>query len=150
MQNLLQLVCDIYNLLLCSGAEDVALIEYARLTGRPFRVFSLDTSRLNPETYRFFDIVEKRYGIYIEYMCPDTIDVQQLVTSKGLFSFYVDGHQECCNVRKVRLLRRALKGLKAWITGQRKDQSSATRAHIPIVQIDPSFEGMAPTAKLIK
>lgn len=126
------------------------MIEYARLTGRPFRVFSLDTGRLNPETYRFFDVVEKRYGIHIEYMCPDAIDVQQLVTSKGLFSFYVDGHQECCNIRKVRPLRRALKGLKAWITGQRKDQSSATRAHIPIVQIDPSFEGMDPTARLIK
>lgn len=46
-----------------SGAEDVALIEYAHLTGRPFRVFSLDTGRLNPETYRLFDAVEKHYGI---------------------------------------------------------------------------------------
>ena len=46
-----------------SGAEDVALIEYAHLTGRPYRVFSLDTGRLNPETYRLFDAVEKHYGI---------------------------------------------------------------------------------------
>ncbi|KAG0479344.1 hypothetical protein HPP92_009925 [Vanilla planifolia] len=125
-----------------SGAEDVALIEYARLTGRPFRVFSLDTGRLNAETYRFFDAVERHYDIRIEYMFPDALEVQALVRSKGLFSFYEDGHQECCKVRKVRPLRRALKGLKAWITGQRKDQSPGTRANIPVVQVDPSFEGL--------
>ncbi|KAK1305087.1 hypothetical protein QJS10_CPB11g01742 [Acorus calamus] len=125
-----------------SGAEDVALIEYARLTGRPFRVFSLDTGRLNPETYRFFDAVEKHYDIRIEYMFPDSVEVQALVRSKGLFSFYEDGHQECCRVRKVRPLRRALKGLRAWITGQRKDQSPGTRAHVPVIQVDPVFEGL--------
>ncbi|CBI14796.3 unnamed protein product, partial [Vitis vinifera] len=91
-----------------SGAEDIALIEYARLTGRPFRVFSLDTGRLNPETYQFFDTVEKHYGIRIEYMFPDAVEVQGLVRSKGLFSFYEDGHQECCRVRSE-TLERALK-----------------------------------------
>lgn len=125
-----------------SGAEDVALIEYAHLTGRPYRVFSLDTGRLNPETYKFFDEVEKHYGINIEYMFPDAEEVQDLVRTKGLFSFYEDGHQECCRVRKVRPLRRALKGLRAWITGQRKDQSPGTRSEIPVVQVDPVFEGL--------
>ncbi|CAL0334595.1 unnamed protein product [Lupinus luteus] len=125
-----------------SGAEDVALIEYAHLTGRPYRVFSLDTGRLNPETYRLFDAVEKHYGIHIEYMFPDAVEVQALVRTKGLFSFYEDGHQECCRVRKVRPLRRALKGLKAWITGQRKDQSPGTRSEVPVVQVDPVFEGL--------
>lgn len=120
----------------------MALIEYARLTGRPFRVFSLDTGRLNPETYKYFDAVEKHYNIHIEYMFPEAVEVQGLVRSKGLFSFYEDGHQECCSVRKVRPLKRALKGLRAWITGQRKDQSPGTRAEIPIVQVDPSFEGV--------
>ncbi|XP_075523111.1 5'-adenylylsulfate reductase 1, chloroplastic-like [Primulina tabacum] len=125
-----------------SGAEDVALIEYASLTGRPFRVFSLDTGRLNQETYKFFDDVEKRYKIRIEYMFPDAAEVQDLVRNKGLFSFYEDGHQECCRVRKVRPLRRALKGLRAWITGQRKDQSPGTRSEVPVVQVDPVFEGL--------
>ncbi|KAG6480438.1 probable 5'-adenylylsulfate reductase 1, chloroplastic [Zingiber officinale] len=133
-----------------SGAEDVALIEYAKLTGRPFRVFSLDTGRLNPETYRFFDTVEKHYGINIEYMFPDAGEVHALVRSKGLFSFYEDGHQECCRVRKVRPLRRMLKGLRAWITGQRKDQSPGTRANIPVVQVDPVFEGVDGLGSLIK
>ncbi|BBN20068.1 phosphoadenosine phosphosulfate reductase [Marchantia polymorpha subsp. ruderalis] len=125
-----------------SGAEDVALIEYAHLTGLPYRVFSLETGRLNPETYRLFDEVEKKYNIHIEYMFPDASEVEALVRAKGLFSFYQDGHQECCRVRKVRPLRRALKGLRAWITGQRRDQSPGTRANVPVVQVDPAFEGL--------
>ena len=95
-------------------AEDVALIEYAHLTGRPYRVFSLDTGSLNPETYRFFDEVERDYGIRIEFMFPDSVEVQGLVRNKGLFCFYEDGHQECCRVRKVRPLRRGFKSLDHW------------------------------------
>lgn len=125
-----------------SGAEDVALIEYAKLTGRPFRVFSLDTGRLNPETYRLFDAVEKHYGIHIEYTFPDAKECMDLVRTKGMFSFYNDGHNECCKVRKVLPLRRQLKTLKAWITGQRKDQSPGTRMAVPVVQVDPAFEGV--------
>ncbi|XP_042467522.1 probable 5'-adenylylsulfate reductase 1, chloroplastic [Zingiber officinale] len=115
-----------------NGAEDVALIEYAKLIGWPFRAFNLDTGRLNPETYRFFDTVEKHYGINIEHMFPDVGEVHALIRSKGLFSFFEDGHQECCQMRKVRPLRRMLKGLRTWITGQRKDHSPGTRANIPV------------------
>ncbi|KAK9808508.1 hypothetical protein WJX73_002967 [Symbiochloris irregularis] len=125
-----------------SGAEDVALVEYAHLTGRPYRVFSLDTGRLNAETYQLFQKVEDHYGIRIEYTFPDAQETMDLVREKGMFSFYKDGHQECCRIRKVRPLRRHLGGLKAWITGQRKDQSPGTRAEIPVVQVDPAFEGL--------
>lgn len=104
-----------------SGAEDVILIEYAKQTGLPFRVFSLDTGRLHPETYELFEQVEKHYGIKIEYTFPDAEGVQNLVRNKGMFSFYKDGHNECCNIRKVAPLRKQLSGLKAWITGVRKD-----------------------------
>ena len=76
-----------------SGAEDVALIQYASLTGRPFRVFSLDTGRLNPETYQLFDDVEKHFGIKIEFTFPDEDAVVELVNEKGMFSFYEDGHK---------------------------------------------------------
>ena len=62
---------------------------------------SLDTGRLNPETYRLFDKVEKRYGIHIEYTFPDAEETVDLVSRKGMFSFYEDGHQECCRIRKV-------------------------------------------------
>eukprot|EP00238_Polyblepharides_amylifera_P001703 CAMPEP_0196573156 /NCGR_PEP_ID=MMETSP1081-20130531/3093_1 /TAXON_ID=36882 /ORGANISM="Pyramimonas amylifera, Strain CCMP720" /LENGTH=429 /DNA_ID=CAMNT_0041890773 /DNA_START=113 /DNA_END=1402 /DNA_ORIENTATION=- len=134
-----------------SGAEDVALIHYAHMTGRPFRVFSLDTGRLNSETYYLFDAVEKRYGIRIEYTFPDQQEVMELVREKGLFSFYEDGHQECCRARKVRPLRRQLSTLDAWITGQRKDQSPGTRTEVPVVQVDPAFEGKSGgTGSLIK
>lgn len=63
---------------------------------------SLDTGRLNTETYQLFDAVEKHYGIRIEYTFPDAQETMDLVRSKGMFSFYEDGHQECCRVRKVR------------------------------------------------
>lgn len=125
-----------------SGAEDVVLIEYASRTKKPYRVFSLDTGRLHSETYKFYAEVEKHYGIKIEYTFPDSSEVIELVDEKGLFSFYEDGHQECCRVRKVRPLRRKLSTLRAWITGQRKDQSPGTRAEIPLIQLDPAFKGI--------
>ena len=124
-----------------SGAEDVILIEYAHQLGRPFRVFTLDTGRLHPETYRLFGAVEKRYSIHIEYVFPDTVSVEQLVRGKGMFSFYQDGHQECCRIRKVEPLRRQLRTLKAWITGQRRDQSPNTRKDVKLVHWDEAFEG---------
>ncbi|NRA37584.1 MAG: phosphoadenylyl-sulfate reductase [Planctomycetes bacterium] len=125
-----------------SGAEDVLLIEYAKQSGLPFRVFSLDTGRLHAETYRFFDAVEKHYDLRIEYCFPEAIDVEKMVREKGMFSFYEDGHKECCGVRKVAPLRKQLSTLKSWITGQRKDQSPGTRSGIPVVQIDPAFKSV--------
>jgi adenylyl-sulfate reductase (glutathione) len=124
-----------------SGAEDVLLLEYARQSGRPFRVFSLDTGRLHPETYRFMAKVQEHYGIAIETRFPDTARVEALVRGKGLFSFYEDGHEECCAIRKVEPLRRQLAGLRAWVTGQRADQSPATRGAVPVVQRDDAFVG---------
>jgi thioredoxin-independent 5'-adenylylsulfate reductase len=124
-----------------SGAEDVLLIEYAAQTKLPFRVFSLDTGRLHPETLRFLDRVEKRYAIRIEAMSPQAEAVEGLVRRKGLFSFFDDGHEECCGIRKVEPLRRRLSGLSAWMTGQRRDQSPGTRAKVPLVQVDPAFRG---------
>ncbi|KAK4529514.1 hypothetical protein CCYA_CCYA01G0371 [Cyanidiococcus yangmingshanensis] len=133
-----------------SGAEDVLLVEYAAQTKRPFRVFALDTGRLHPETYRFFERVERHYGIRIEYCFPDATEVERLVRSKGLFSFYADGHQECCGIRKVQPLRKQLSTLRAWITGQRRDQSPGTRASIPLVQMDPTFAGLDGDGTLVK
>jgi phosphoadenosine phosphosulfate reductase len=122
-----------------SGAEDVVLVDMAQRAGGRFRVFSLDTGRLHPETYQFLETVRERYGITVDTYFPQPEAVQKLVREKGLFSFYKDGHKECCGVRKVEPLVRALKPLKAWITGQRRDQSPGTRAEIPVVQVDPTF-----------
>lgn len=124
-----------------SGAEDVVLIDMAHNLGKPFRVFSLDTGRLHPETYQFLETVRKHYGIQIEICFPEAAAVQQLVNEKGLFSFYQDDHKECCGIRKVQPLRKKLATLDGWITGQRKDQSPGTRTEIPVIQADPGFSG---------
>ncbi len=122
-----------------SGAEDVVLIDMAAKLGRPFRVFSLDTGRLHAETYEFMDHVREHYSLKVEVFFPQPEAVERLVREKGLFSFYRDGHQECCEIRKVEPLRRALTPLAAWVTGQRRDQSPSTRAEVPVLQLDPTF-----------
>lgn len=122
-----------------SGAEDVVLIEMAHKLTDNLQVFTLDTGRLHPETYEFVERVRKHYGIEIEVLFPDAGEVQHLVNKKGLFSFYEDGHTECCGIRKVNPLRRKLATVDAWITGQRKDQSPGTRNDVPVVQEDAAF-----------
>jgi phosphoadenosine phosphosulfate reductase len=107
--------------------------------GKPARIFSLDTGRLHPETYQFIERVRKHYGICVEMFLPQPAAVERLVREKGLFSFYRDGHQECCQVLKVEPLQRALANLAAWITGQRHDQSPATRSQIPVIEFDPKL-----------
>lgn len=131
-----------------SGAEDVVLVDMASRSKLPFRVFTLDTGRLHPETYRLFDEVRERYGVAIETFTPQPDALQALVSSKGYFSFYRDGHEECCSIRKVEPLRRALDGLGAYVTGQRKDQSPGTRADLPVVQVDSAFS--TPQRELVK
>jgi phosphoadenosine phosphosulfate reductase len=122
-----------------SGAEDVVLIDIAHRLKKDIQVFSLDTGRLHAETYQFIEKVRKHYGIAIDILSPDAAQLEAFVKEKGLFSFYEDGHKECCGIRKVAPLRRKLSTLDAWITGQRKDQSPSTRSDVPIVQVDGAF-----------
>ena len=122
-----------------SGAEDVVLIDLAaRILGTDIPAFSLDTGRLHGETYRFLETVRNRYGITLDVISPDALEVAALVRDKGLFSFYAEGHGECCAIRKIQPLQRKLSHLDAWITGQRADQS-VTRADLPIEQADLAF-----------
>ena len=123
-----------------SGAEDVVLVDLAaRVLGeRAVPVFSLDTGRLHPQTYRFLEDAREYYSIDLELLSPDAAELQALVRKKGLFSFYRDGHGECCAVRKIQPLRRKLAQLDAWITGQRSDQS-VTRADLPAEEPDRTF-----------
>ncbi len=118
-----------------SGAEDVLLVHFAaRLNPQP-QIFTLETGRLHPETYRFLDKVRSHYGLQIEMLYPDGKALEKLVSNKGLFSFYEDGHEECCAIRKVEPLRRKLATVDAWITGQRRDQSPS-RLDVPLVELD--------------
>ena len=122
-----------------SGAEDVVLIDIAKKIQSDIKVFSLDTGRLHAETYRFIEQVREHYKIDIDVLSPDTESLQEFVLKKGLYSFYKDGHKECCGIRKVVPLRRKLSSLDAWITGQRKDQSPGTRVTVPVVENDGAF-----------
>jgi phosphoadenosine phosphosulfate reductase len=131
-----------------SGAEDVVLVDMAVGIREDVQVFCLDTGRLHPETYRFFEEVRDRYAVNLELLSPDSAATQALVREKGLYSFYRDGHKECCAIRKVEPLRRKLRDLDAWVTGQRKDQSFDTRASLAVVQRDGAFS--SPRHTLVK
>jgi phosphoadenosine phosphosulfate reductase len=122
-----------------SGAEDVVLVDMAWKLNKNVKVFSLDTGRLHAETYRFIDQVREHYGIAIEVLSPDAAALQAMVKEKGLFSFYKDGHGECCGIRKTAPLRRKLTTVKAWATGQRRDQSPGTRSQVAVVELDAAF-----------
>jgi phosphoadenosine phosphosulfate reductase len=132
-----------------SGSDDVALIDMASRDGLPFSVVTVDTGRLHPETYTFIERVRTHYGVEISVTAPDAVPLEALVRRKGLFSFYEDGHDECCSVRKVDPLRRVLAMFRAWATGQRRDQSNVTRKAVEVVETDPVFNGVdGPLVKL--
>ena len=131
-----------------SGAEDVVLIAMAHEEGIPLPVFTLDTGRLHPETHAFIEVVREKYGVQIQLYSPEAQAVERLVKQKGLFSFYKDGHEECCGVRKIGPLQRALADRRGWITGQRRDQSPDTRAEVPVVEVDRRFS--TPDKLLVK
>ncbi len=102
----------------------------------PFRVCTIDTLRLFPETYAFFDQVEKRYGIQIERIQPDTTVVNKMVTEHGEFLFFDSKTKQklCCDIRKIKPMQQLLDSLDVWITGLRRDQSN-TRQNFQKVEI---------------
>ena len=108
-----------------------------RVRGNDFRVFTLDTGRLNQETYDCMDAIRERYGVKIEVFFPEAGAVEKLVRENGMNLFYdsVELRKSCCGVRKVEPLTRALKGLDAWMTGLRREQA-VTRADVRKVELD--------------
>lgn len=122
-----------------SGAEDVVALDMAWRLNKAVKVFTLDTGRLHPETYRFIEEVRDYYKIEIETLSPNYEQLEPFIKEKGLFSFYKDGHSECCGIRKVQPLHRKLATVKAWVTGQRRDQSPSTRSHVPVIEQDATF-----------
>ena len=107
------------------GYEDQVITDLIARNGIPIRIFTLDTSRMFPETYSVWNKTRARYGIEIETYFPRPEDVEALMSQKGPYSFYdsVANRKECCGIRKVEPLRRALAGQKIWITGIRAEQS---------------------------
>ncbi|MFN4336496.1 MAG: phosphoadenylyl-sulfate reductase [Candidatus Nitrosocaldus sp.] len=125
------------------GAEDVVLIDMLARIRNDARVFTLDTGRLNQETYDVMDAVRDRYNVSIEVYFPDAREVEEMVRRHGLNLFYhsVELRKLCCEIRKVKPLNRALSSLDAWITGLRREQAD-TRANIAKVEVDLQHNGI--------
>lgn len=120
------------------GLEDMVVIDMISKIDRQFVVFTLDTGRLHEETYDTMERVRSKYGLEIKTYFPDSQAVERLVREKGFFSFRdsLDNRKECCAIRKVEPLKRALADLDGWVTGVRREQS-VTRANIKKVENDP-------------
>ena len=121
------------------GYEDQVITHMIFSQQLPIAIFTLDTGRLFPETYSVFNSTIDRYKKTIQVFYPNTSLVENLLTTKGPFSFYesINNRKECCFIRKVEPLKRALKGYTIWITGIRADQSG-NRSDMPMVEWDES------------
>jgi phosphoadenosine phosphosulfate reductase len=118
------------------GAEGMVLIDIASRVRPNFRLFTLDTEFLFPETYNLMDQVEQRYGITIDRIYPlNSPEEQERVDGPALWQRNPD---LCCNLRKVEPLQRKLGELRAWITSIRRDQT-ATRAGVGKIEWDEKF-----------
>jgi len=119
------------------AAEDMVLLDLILKAELPIGIFSLETGRLHAETLDMLDRVRATYGIDIALFKPQPEAVQAYVAKNGLNAFYdsVEMRKECCRIRKVEPLGRALAGKRAWITGQRRAQST-TRAELAVQEMD--------------
>jgi len=119
------------------AAEDMVLTDLILRAKLPIAIFSLETGRLHEETLAVLDKVREVYGYEITLFRPQTEAVDAYVAQNGLNAFYnsIEMRRECCRIRKVEPLGRALAGNKAWITGQRRAQSS-TRSDLAVQEHD--------------
>jgi phosphoadenosine phosphosulfate reductase len=124
------------------AAEDMVLTDLILKAGLPIGIFSLETGRLHPETLAVLDQVKATYGYDVKLYKPQDDAVAGYVAEHGLNAFYdsVEMRRECCRIRKVEPLGRALAGNRAWVTGQRRAQST-TRAELHIEE-DDAAHGM--------
>jgi phosphoadenosine phosphosulfate reductase len=123
------------------GAEDQVITDMLVNLGGSYSIFTLDTGRLFPETYAIIDKTRKHYGIAINVFFPDPEHIEKMVNEKGVNLFYdsIENRKQCCFLRKIEPLKRALPGNEVWITGLRKDQS-LTRFYTQLVEWDETFK----------
>lgn len=119
------------------GAEDQVLTHMICEVNPRTKIFTLDTGRVFPETYSLIERTNERYNIKVQAYFPDYKDVEQMVNNKGINLFYksIENRKLCCHIRKIEPLKRAFKGLDAWICGLRRDQS-ITRTSTNLVEWD--------------
>ena len=119
------------------GAEDQVLTDILLKIDKNANIFTLDTGRLPKQTYDLIERTNEKYKKNIKVYFPQTGKVESLVNEKGMFSFYnsIDERKECCYIRKIEPLKRALSGLDVWITGLRSEQS-ITRDEMQLIEWD--------------
>jgi phosphoadenosine phosphosulfate reductase len=119
------------------GMEDMVIIDLLSQVKGDITIFTLDTGRLYEETYEVMERARSKYGVTIKAYFPDKEDVENLQRSKGFFSFResMENRKECCSIRKIEPLNRALSSLDAWITGLRREQG-LTRVDVEKIAID--------------
>ena len=126
------------------GAEDVVVIDLIAKVNPKITIFTLDTGRLPEETYEVMDRIREKYGVTLTSYFPDRATVEKMEREKGFYSFRqsVENRKECCGIRKVEPLNRALGVLDAWITGLRREQA-VTRTALLKVEVDTAHRNMA-------
>lgn len=144
-QDVLSWALDVYSpdIALACSFQNPLLVHMMVGIKPDIRVFGIDTGRLNEETYQCADAIEKMFGVKIEWFLPNNNDLEKLVGSKGQYSFResLDARRQCCAVRKVEPLNRALSGLRAWITGVRREQN-ITRESVGKIEKDLAHGGI--------
>ncbi|MCE7071264.1 phosphoadenylyl-sulfate reductase [Dyadobacter sp. CY327] len=123
------------------GYEDQVITDFILKNNLNITIFTLDTGRLFSETYMTLQKTNNRYDTKIKVYYPQTDSVETLVSTKGPLSFYdsVENRKECCFIRKVEPLNRALKGAKIWVTGIRAEQSG-NRHDMPQLELDEAHQ----------
>lgn len=114
------------------SAEDMVLTHLIAKGALPISVFTIDTGRLHEETLSLIPAAREKLGVAIEVFHPQADAVATYVRDHGANAFYesLELRKSCCHIRKVEPLERALKGKRAWVTGQRRDQA-VTRTELP-------------------
>ena len=122
------------------GQEDQVLTDVIFKNNHPIKVFTLDTGRLFEQTYDVLDKTLEKYNKSISSFAPDNNELEALLDSKGPYSFYdsIENRKECCSIRKINPLQKALKGVDLWITGLRASQSNS-RSTLSFFSYDDAF-----------
>jgi len=122
-----------------SAEDQVVLDMLTKLVDKP-KVFTLDTGRLPEQTFAVIEASRRRYGVDIEILFPNAINVEKMVNELGPNLFYesIDNRKMCCRIRKIEPLKRKLANLDAWICGLRSEQST-TRTKLEQIEADYNF-----------
>ncbi|MEW6773019.1 MAG: phosphoadenylyl-sulfate reductase [Bacteroidota bacterium] len=121
--------------------EDQVITHFIAINRFPIEIITLDTGRMFQETYNVWSETEKKYGIKIIPFFPDANDVEELIIKQGINGFYesVENRKDCCYIRKVKPLQRALKNKRVWITGIRAEHSEY-RSNASLFEWDDKFQ----------